>query len=228
MRLEDLNWFDVEEYLKSDDRLIFVLGACEQHGYLSLLSDVQIPQALADAASQKTGVLVAPSVSYGISPYFQRYPGTFSLRLSTMVDLVEDLVHSAYGHGFRRLLFLNGHGGNDPARTRLYELANSLPELHLAWYAWWQAHSVETVAIQHGLKSFHAGWIEAFDFNLVADLPVGEKIPPKIPGLVNAATARQLYGDGVFGGPYQVDRAILQEVFDTALEDILHLLEFDA
>ena len=51
MRIEDLNWMDVEGYLKHDDRLILVIGACEQHGYLSLLSDVKIPLALADAAS---------------------------------------------------------------------------------------------------------------------------------------------------------------------------------
>ena len=228
MRLEDLNWYDVENYRKSDDRLIFVLGACEQHEYLSLLSDVRIPLALADAASHKTGVIVAPSVNFGISPYFQEYPGTFSLRLSTMVDLVEDLVRSAYDHGFRKLLFLNGHGGNDPARTRLYEIVNHLPKLRIVWYAWWQAHSVEAVAVRHGLKSFHAGWIEAFDFNLVDDLPDGEKIPPKIPGLIDAGSAKQLYGDGVFGGPYKVDKSILQEVFNTALEDILHILEFDA
>ena len=60
MRIEDLNWMDVEEYLKHDDRLILVLGTIEQHGYLSLATDVKIPMALADAASVKTGVLVAP------------------------------------------------------------------------------------------------------------------------------------------------------------------------
>ena len=227
MRLDDLNWFDIEGYLKTDDRLIFVIGACEQHGYLSLLSDVRIPLALADAASQQAGVLVAPPVNYGISPYFLQYPGSFSLRLSTLADLVEDLIRSAYGQGFRRFLFLNGHGGNDPIRARLYELANQLPGMRLAWYAWWQAHSVEAVATSHGLKSYHAGWIEAFPFNIVADLPPGDKTPPYIPGLVDSQTARQLYGDGVFGGPYQVSGEILDEVFHAALLDILQLLRFD-
>jgi creatinine amidohydrolase len=227
MRLEELNWFDVEQYLTQEDRLILVLGACEQHGYLSLLSDVSIPLALADAASQRTGVLVAPPINYGISPYFLHYPGTFSLRLSTLVDLVEDLVRSAYGQGFRRFLFLNGHGGNDPVRARLYELTNQHSGLRIAWYAWWQAHSVESVAMSHGLKSYHAGWIEAFPFNIVAELPPGEKTPPFIPGLVDSRRARELYGDGVFGGPYQVDGAILDDVFNTALQDILQLLHFD-
>jgi creatinine amidohydrolase len=227
MRFEDLSWRDVEKYLETDNRLMIILGACEQHGYLSLLADSKIPQALADAASQKAGVIIAPVVNYGVSPYFLNYPGSFSLRATTLLDLVEDLVRSAYHQGFRRLLFLNGHGGNDPARARLYEVANTLPELKLAWYAWWQAHSVEAVAMKHGLRSYHAAWIEAFTFTRVGDLPEGEKIPPSIPGLVNASQARELYQDGVFGGPYKVEETILSEVFNAALEDILQLLKFE-
>ncbi len=227
MRFEDCSWFDVEKYLLNENRLIFVLGACEQHGYLSLLCDSKIPLALADAASQKTGVLVAPIVNYGISPYFLDYPGSFSLRVTTLLDVVEDIVSSAYRQGFRRILILNGHGGNDPVRARLFEIANKLADLHIAWYAWWQAHSVEAVAMKHGLRSYHAAWIEAFPFTKVGPLPEGEKIPPSIPGLINAEMAKQLYQDGVFGGPYQVDESITTEVFSAALEDILQLLSFE-
>lgn len=227
MRFEDCSWFDVEKYLNAENRLIFVLGACEQHGYLSLLTDSKIPLALADSASQITGVLVAPVVNYGISPYFIDYPGSLSLRATTMLDLVEDLVRSAYHQGFRRILFLNGHGGNDATRSRLFEVANALPELQLAWYAWWQAHSVEAVAVKRGLRSYHAAWIEAFSFTRVGELPDGEKAPPHIPGLVNAKMARELYQDGVFGGPYQVDEEIMTEIFAAALEDILQLLKFE-
>jgi creatinine amidohydrolase len=227
MRFEDLSWFDVEKYLQNENRLILVLGACEQHGYLSLLADSKIPMALADAASLQSGVLVAPVVNFGISPYFMDYPGTLSLQASTFLDLVEDLIRSAHHHGFSRILILNGHGGNDPARARLYEVANTIPQLHLAWYSWWQARSVETVAIKHGLRSYHAAWIEAFQFTRVGDLPEGEKIPPRIPGLVNAKVSRELYQDGVFGGPYQVDDTIMAEVFAAALEDILQLLKFE-
>jgi creatinine amidohydrolase len=132
MRLEDLNWFDVQSYLKTDDRLMLVLGSCEQHGFLSLLTDVKIPLALADAAGQETNVLVAPPLNFGCSPYFMGYPGTLSLRASTLLDLIEDLVRSAYRHGFRRMLILNGHGGNDAARARLYEVAGDFPDLRLA------------------------------------------------------------------------------------------------
>jgi creatinine amidohydrolase len=227
MRFEELNWFDIESYLEGEDRLMLVLGACEQHGYLSLLTDVKIPLALADAASQQTGVLVAPPLNFGSSPYFLAYPGTLSLRLTTLLDLVEDLVRSAHGQGFRRILVLNGHGGNDGARGRLFELASQLPDLRLAWYAWWQSHSVEAVAQANDLKPTHASWLEAFPFTQVADLPAGEKVPPSVPGIMGAEQARQVYGNGVFGGPYQVENAIMEAVFAAALADVLQLLKFD-
>ena len=227
MRLEELNWFDVESYLEGEDRLMLVIGSCEQHGYLSLLTDVKIPLALADAASQQSGVLVAPPLNFGVSPYFMAYPGTISLRTSTFLDVVEDLVRSVYAHGFRRLLVLNGHGGNDAARSRLFELASQLPGLHLSWYAGWQSHSVQTVAMEHELKPAHASWMEAFPFTRVAELPPGEKIPPYVPGLMGAQQARQVYGDGVFGGPYVVDDTIMDELFEAALKDVLHLLRFE-
>jgi creatinine amidohydrolase len=228
MRIEELNWMDVEEYLKHDDRLILVVGACEQHGFLSLLSDVKIPLALAEAASKQTGTLVAPPMNFGSSPYFLTYPGTLSLRLSTLMDAVEDIIRSAYGQGFKRILVLNGHGGNSGLKARLVELSNLLPGLKVQWYAWWMAHSVETIAIQHEIKPSHANWLEAFPFTIVSDLPSGEKTPPQVPSeILDAKTAREVYGDGSFGGKYQVSDEIMQEVFDACLQDIIQLLRFD-
>ena len=226
MRLEDLNWMDVEAYLTRDKRMIIVLGATEQHGYLSLLSDVKIPLALADIASRQTGVLVAPPVNFGISTYFLTYPGTISLRISTFLDLVEDLVRSVYGYGFRNLLMLNGHGGNEPARSRLAELANQLPDLQISWYSWWTARSVEEVAARHKIKPSHANWLEAFPFTRVCDLPSEDKLTPSFKGMLNAEQTRQVFGDGSFGGPYQVEPEIMDELFSAALQDVLYLLEF--
>jgi creatinine amidohydrolase len=227
MRVEELNWMDVENYLKHEDRLIFVLGACEQHGYLSLLTDVKIPMALADAAAQRSGVLVAPPLNFGVSPYFLTYPGTLSLRASTLLSVVEDVVRSVYVQGFRRILVLNGHGGNAGASPLLVELANALPGLRLAWYAWWLAPSVAAVAAKHGLKTAHASWMEAFPFTRVAELPQGEKSVPPQRGLLNAEQTRQIYGDGVYGSAYMADDAVMQELFDACLEDILQLLKFE-
>jgi creatinine amidohydrolase len=227
MRLSDLSWFDVKSYLENDDRIMLVLGSCEQHGYLSLLTDTKIPIALADAAGQQTGVLLAPPQNFGASAYFLAYPGTISLRVATLLDLAEDIIRSLHGHGFRRILVLNGHGGNDPVRGRLYEVASDLSDLRMAWYAWWQSHSVEVICQKYGLKPFHASWLEAFPFTRVGDLPQGKKQPPSVPGLIGAQEARGVYGDGVFGGEYQVDDAIMNEIFAACVADVVHLLCFE-
>jgi creatinine amidohydrolase len=228
MRLEDLNWMDVEKYLAQDDRLMLVLGACEQHAYLSLLTDIRIPLALADSASQRTGVLVAPPLNFGVSPYFAAYPGTISLRVSTMIAAVEDIVRAVYAHGFRRILLVNGHGGNSPVRNHLHEVNNSLPDLKLNWYEWWLSHSIEAVAQKHNLKPAHANWLEAFSFTIVSDMPEGEKVPPRVPSsILDAATARSVYGDGSFGGRYRAEDGIMREVMAAALEDILLMLKFE-
>jgi creatinine amidohydrolase len=228
MRIEDLNWMDVEEYLKHDDRLILVIGACEQHGYLSLLSDVKIPMALADAASKQTGVLEAPPINFGSSPYFIAYPGTFSLRLSTLMDVVEDVIRSAFAQGFRRILVLNGHGGNNGVKMRLDEIVNQLGGLKIQWYSWWLSRSVEEVAIRYAIKPDHANWLEAFPFTIVAELPEGEKVPPFIPSdVMDAKTARDVYGDGSFGGRYQVQNEVMQEILDACLADAVQMLKFE-
>jgi creatinine amidohydrolase len=110
----------------------------------------------------------------------------------------------------------------------LHEVNNDLPELKLNWYDWWLSHSVADVAIKHNIKPAHANWLEAFPFTTIGDLPQGDKTPPTVPSaIMDAKTAREVYGDGSFGGPYRVSDEIMHEIFAAALEDILQLLNFD-
>ena len=228
MHFEDHNWMHIEDYLKKDNRIILVLGACEQHGYLSLQTDVKIPMALADAATEQTGVPVAPPLNFGCAPYFLDYPGTISLRLHTYLDLVEDILRSLYGAGFRRVLILNGHGGNTPVITHLVELLNELPDLQLRWYAWWTTDSVNQIAKKYDLIPEHANWLEAFDFTTVAELPTEIKpIQASSNQILGKTASRQLFGDGAFGGAYRADPAIMDELFAACLDDVLKELNFD-
>lgn len=227
MRFEEMNWMDVESYLKQDDRLILVLGATEEHGYLSLLTDVKIPQALADAASQQTGIPIAPALNFGISPSFLAFPGTISLRVSTFLDALEDVLRSVYGYGFRRIVILNGHGGNEPGRQRIVELANQLPGLRVKWYSWWTAKCIREISERHGLPNQHANWEEAFRFTRVAPLPEGEKPEVVIKEILGAGAERDAIGDGVFGGPYTAPDEVMDEMFIANLKDVLEMLKFD-
>ncbi len=227
MNFADMNWMQVEDYLQNDDRVILVLGACEQHGYLSLLTDVKIPVALAKAASESTNVIIAPPLNFGCSPYFLDYPGTISLRLHTYLDLVEDILRSLYGSGFRKCLILNGHGGNIPVRTHLAELVNELPDLQIRFYSWWTTKTVEKITEKHKLDPQHANWLEAFEFTKVAELPEKDKpAAERTEDILSHHTTRAIHRDGSFGGSYQVDQRIMKEMFDACMDDVLELLRF--
>lgn len=228
MHFEDQNWMMLEEYLKRDNRVMVVLGMTEQHSHLSLLTDSLIPGKLAEAASQATGVIVAPTLHFGISPSFMAYPGTLALKLRTYLTVIEELTRDLYAHGFRRILFLNGHGGNAPARTQLAELANELTDLQMLWYQWWTSSTVVEFSKAHDLPNQHANWEENFPFTRVAgDSPSGEK-PIVLHGerIYNARDTRALSKDGSFGGPWQVSDELMQEIFNLCVSDVISLLEF--
>ncbi len=226
MRLGEMNWMEVETYLKKEDRLLMVLGATEQHGFLCTSTDVKIPLALADAASQQSGVIVAPPLNFGCSSYFADYPGTITIRVETLLKIVEDMVRSVYHQGFKRLVILNGHGGNTPAKVSLGELVNELPDLKINWYEWWKAPNVTAIAENHHLKTYHAGWIEAFPFVRTGAIPDTEKSPFITDSILNSAEVKKAIGDGVYGGVYKVDNDIMTEVFAAGLKDVLYQLQF--
>jgi creatinine amidohydrolase len=217
MLLEDLNWMDVESYLKHDDRIILVTGACEQHGYLSLLADVKEPMTFAAIAAEREQVLVAPPINFGVSPYFSAYPGTISIRAETFLRLTQDVVESLYGQGFKRILILNGHGGNKIAEL-LVELANAHPGLKLDWVNWWLLPEVGQVAAAHGLEPGHANWMENFRFTRVADVPDGVKPRVRLPDVADAASVRALLGDGSYGGAYQAPDEVMDELLETVVK----------
>ena len=81
MRIADMNWMQVEEYLKTDDRAVVPLGSTEQHAYLSLIVDTLNPEKLSREAAEPLEIPVFPVLPYGICPYFSAFPGTVSLRV---------------------------------------------------------------------------------------------------------------------------------------------------
>lgn len=224
MRLEDMNWMDVERYLEKDSRIILITGATEQHAYLSLMTDILIPSRLALAVSEREGVLVAPPLNFGHSRIFANFPGTISLTPQTfsrvLVEIVECLLHQ----GFRRFFILNGHGGN-PIPENLQDFIQADEEILLIWYNWWKENAVKDFEAKHNLKLNHANWGENFPFNRVAESPKQTKsnVNPVDMGEYGEF-ARNVLGDGSFGGPYQVDDALMQELFNVVTEEIVGLV----
>ncbi len=116
MKITDMNWMQVEQKVLSDGRAVVPMGSTEQHAYLRLAVDAILAERVASEAAEPLGVPVFPVLNYGITPYFLRYPGSISIRLDTYQRIVTDILDSLAGTGFKRVMFVNGHGGNIAGR----------------------------------------------------------------------------------------------------------------
>lgn len=124
--LQELTWEDVADYLRSDDIIIFPVGSTEQHGPAGPLGlDTYAAIALAEDAAKQAGVLVTPPLWFGDSPHHLAFPGTISLRTETLVAVAKDVIRSLAGHGFKKIIVINGHKG-----TNLAALTTACRSLH--------------------------------------------------------------------------------------------------
>lgn len=135
MLLSECMTEDVAEYLRDRDTVLVPCGSLEQHWRAAPLAcDTIIPVKLCVAAGERTGVAVAPAISYGMSENHMGFPGTVSLRPETLASLVFDVIDSLYCHGFRKILFISGHGGNrGPVERGIEEAFGKCPEARLEY-----------------------------------------------------------------------------------------------
>ncbi|MCL6262305.1 creatininase family protein [Craterilacuibacter sp. RT1T] len=229
MKIADMNWMQVESYLQNDDRCILPLGSIEQHAYLSLATDALLAEQVALDAAEPLGIPVFPVVNYGIAPYFSAFPGTVTLKLATYLALVRDLLDSLAQQGFRRIVIVNGHGGNSPAAGLATEWMAANPEVQVKFHNWWNAPRTLACVRETDPQSSHASWMENLPFTRVAGANPPAGVKPLIDfahyAVLNPALAREYIGDGNFGGAYQRPDEEVLKMWAIAVEETRAIIE---
>jgi len=108
-----LTWPEISEYLKENDIVLFPVGSTEQHGrHIAEDMDAFMAFEVAKRVAEKTGVLVAPPMPFGFSVHHMNFPGTITLSFKTLVNVYKEVCESLLNHGFKKIVVINGHGGN--------------------------------------------------------------------------------------------------------------------
>ena len=152
LQLKDCTWPMIEAYLNKNTTIIVPVGSTEQHGPTGLLgTDFMTAESIAFEVSKRTGVLVAPSINFGMAMHHMAFPGTISLTPATFMKVIIDVIKSLRAHGFKNILFINGHGGNiAPLTTAFCQIKSKLNEdTGLYCENWWRNEAVRAYEEEH-------------------------------------------------------------------------------
>lgn len=113
MKLQFSTWPEIRDYLEQSRAIVVPIGSTEQHGPTGMIgTDALCPEIVAEGMAERRRLLIAPTLSIGMAQHHLAFPGSVSLKPSTLLRVVADVVESLASQGFTHFFFLNGHGGN--------------------------------------------------------------------------------------------------------------------
>ncbi|MEM9093174.1 MAG: creatininase family protein [Cyanobacteria bacterium P01_F01_bin.53] len=156
MKLQLCTWPEVETYLSRSQGIIFPIGSTEQHGPTGLIgTDAICAETIAIGVGDQVNALVGPTINVGMALHHTAFPGSISLRPSTLIALIQDYIKPLARAGFNRFYFINGHGGNMATlKAAFSETYATLADLNIAGAEqvrchlanWFMCRSVYTLA----------------------------------------------------------------------------------
>ena len=229
MRVAEMNWRDVEAAAARDPRCVLPIGSTEQHAQLSLCVDMILAEKVATDAADPLELPVFPVMPYGLAPYFNAYPGSICLRVETLMAVVRDIIASLRRAGFRQILIVNGHGGNNPVGALAQELMAEYGDISVKFHNWWNAPETWAKAQAIDKTGSHANWMENFPWTRLAHAPAPEGEKPAVDmALMKAAppdVVREILGDGSFGGPWQRPDEEMLALWEVGVREVRDALD---
>jgi len=215
MQLQLQTWPEVEAYLQTSRGIIMPIGSTEQHGPTGLIgTDAICAEVIARGVGEAAGALVAPTIAVGMAQHHLAFSGSVTLRPSTLIAVLRDIVESLMRHGFERFYFLNGHGGNIATVTAAFSeiyagrslaAATNIPPVKCRLRNWWESQEVRQLAkeLYGGSEGAHAtpSEVAVTQFAYPEAIKSAPLDPPVAPwgDYTDAADYRRNFPDGRIG-----------------------------
>jgi creatinine amidohydrolase len=223
MRIADMNWMQVRDHAAKDDRAVLPIGSTEQHAYLSLAVDSILAERMAVESAEPLNVPVFPVLNYGLTPSFVAYPGTVTLKISTLCAVLTDVLDGMIRSGFKRIVIVNGHGGNSPAHAAVLEWLDRHHGAQVKWHNWWNAPKTLAKVQAIDKVASHASWMENFPWTRLGNIPMPNTQKPMLSldrfQQLDPIKKKALLGDGNYGGLYQRSDEEMLALWSVALEE---------
>ncbi len=133
LRMEEMNWVDIKKAINDGFKTVVIgVGSTEQHGpHLPTQTDALIADVAVNLIAQKLkNALQARTIFVGCSEHHLSFPGTISLKKSTLKAIILDYIESLQKHGFEKIIFIPTHGGNfNPIKEVVEEAQKKYPKI---------------------------------------------------------------------------------------------------
>jgi creatinine amidohydrolase len=243
MQLALCTWYEVEEYLRTSRGIIIPIGSTEQHGPNGLIgTDHLDAEFVSKGVGDAIGCLVAPTLTIGMSQHHMSFTGSITLRPSTMIALVGDVVTSLAKHGFERFLFINGHGGNIATVTAAFDeiyAASSMrgsadgSPVRCKMVGWWQGKRSSALAKElygdsdgsHATAS-EVSLAQHYHPEAIKHAQMSPKVAPRSGGFFDSADYRRRFPDGRIGSdPSLSTPEHGKRIFEAAVAEMIEVYQ---
>jgi creatinine amidohydrolase len=191
--------------------------------------DAILSEKVAAEAAEPLGVPVFPTINYGLTPNFVEYPGTVTLRMSTLCAVVTDVLDGIARAGFRRITIVNGHGGNSPAHGAVLEWLDRNRGHQVKWHNWWNAPKTWAKVQEIDPVASHASWMENFPWTRLPGVAMPAAGKPMMDHArfmqLDTAAKKAFLGDGNYGGLYQRGDDEMLALWSVAVEETRSLID---
>ncbi|MBX5321310.1 MAG: creatininase family protein [Candidatus Bathyarchaeota archaeon] len=228
--LHEMSWTEAKEYFSKNDIAIIPVGSNEQHGPQNPLgTDHLIAKTIAEETAKRTGAICLQVIPFGVSHHHRQFWGTVYVSPKTFKKYVKEVCLALNYYGVRKIVIVNGHGGNLNALT---ELARELREkrIFVSVFQWWPVASKLLPNIFKSDERGHAG-AEETSMNLAlhphlvsVDKAVDEEIRKhavETEGITLPLDTADYTGSGVFGKSTTASAEKGRKVFEAVINELV-------